>query len=210
MEFWMRNGPGNQKPCEPRTSSAGGATIWITGLPAAGKTSLACALERDLTASGCPTALLDGDVLRGQRFNDLGFDRASRAEMVRRVAQLACEQVEVGVIAIVALVSPYAADRRAARFLHTERGFQFVEIFLDTPVAVCRQRDPKGLYARAVRGELAALTGVDDPYEPPDHPELHLRVQPLHLSVDAALATLAKLGVLRLPAPARLHPLGGT
>lgn len=180
-------------PASPR---AVGATVWITGLPAAGKTTLACALARELSQAGHPIHVLDGDDLRRGACRDLGFDRTGRAEMAMRVARLASSRASGGTIVIVALVSPYAADRRAARELHAASGVPFLEIFLDTPLAVCRRRDPKGLYGRASRGDLNGLTGIDDPYERPDDPDLRLPVRALELSVRAVLDSLTARSVL--------------
>jgi bifunctional enzyme CysN/CysC len=152
-----------------------GSTLWITGLPAAGKTSLAHALERRLAEFGRIAVLLDGDVLRAGLSSDLGTSPADRSEQARRTAHLAALIAGAGPVAIVALVSPYAADRRRARELHDEAGLDFHEVFLDTPLRVCEQRDPKGLYARARAGLLAGMTGVDAPYEPPLSPAVRVR-----------------------------------
>jgi bifunctional enzyme CysN/CysC len=173
-----------------------GATIWFTGLPAAGKTTLSAAVERALVDAGHPAYRLDGDEVRRELCGDLGFDRASRAENVRRVAHVARLLADAGVLVLVALVSPYAVDRAGARELHAAVELPFVEVFLDTPVSVCEERDPKGMYARARRGELAHFTGVDDPYEAPEAPDLRLPPRPLERSVADVLATLQRLSVL--------------
>lgn len=152
-----------------------GATLWITGLPAAGKTTLGRALARELEAQARPVSLLDGDDLRRGVCADLGFDREGRRENARRTASLAAAGAQAGSIVVVALVSPYAADRRAARALHEQRDLPFIEVFLDIPLAECEQRDPKGLFAAARRGEIARFTGVDDPYEAPEGPEVIIR-----------------------------------
>jgi bifunctional enzyme CysN/CysC len=152
-----------------------GSTLWITGLPAAGKTSLAHALERRLAESGRIAVVLDGDVLRAGLSSDLGTSPADRSEQARRTAHLAALIAGAGLVAIVALVSPYALDRRRVRELHDEAGLDFHEVFLDTPLRVCEQRDPKGLYARARAGLLAGMTGVDAPYEPPLSPAVRIR-----------------------------------
>jgi bifunctional enzyme CysN/CysC len=150
----------------------GPAVLWLTGLSGAGKSTIANAVERMLNRHGCHTYLIDGDNVRGGLNRDLGFTEADRVENVRRVAEVARLFVDAGLIAIISLISPYRSDRLMAR----ERlsGGEFVEIFVDTPLEVCRQRDPKGLYAKAARGELANFTGVDAPYETPDNPELRL------------------------------------
>gem|GEM_PF-1065496 len=147
-------------------------TVWLTGLPAAGKTTLALAVERELTRMGLPTCVLDGDELRKGLSSDLGLSPADRAEQARRAAHAATMISRSGVTAIVALVSPYAEDRRRARRIHDEHGVPFFEVWVDTSLDVCEQRDPKGLYARARAGELVGLTGVDAPYEPPKTPDL--------------------------------------
>jgi bifunctional enzyme CysN/CysC len=146
--------------------------VWLTGLPGSGKSTIANLVERKLAALGRQTMLLDGDNLRQGLNADLGFDPAGRAENVRRVGEVAKLMADAGLIVIVALVSPFQADRtRAAALLPEGR---FLEIHVDAPVAVCRQRDPKGLYARADQGKVADLTGRDQPYEPPEDPALVL------------------------------------
>ncbi|MFI5956059.1 adenylyl-sulfate kinase [Cryptosporangium sp. NPDC051539] len=148
-----------------------GATVWLTGLPASGKSSVAVELERRLVAAGRPAYLLDGDNLRHGLTSDLGFAPADRSENVRRVGEVAKLFADAGLVAVVSLVSPYRADRDAVRALHRAAGLPFVEVFVDTPVEVCAERDPKGLYARREPG----LTGVDAPYEAPRSPDLVLR-----------------------------------
>jgi bifunctional enzyme CysN/CysC len=152
-----------------------GATVWITGLSGSGKSSVAVELERRLVASGRPAYLLDGDNLRHGLNSDLGFSAADRAENVRRVAAVARLLADAGVVAIASLVSPYRVDREAARAAHEQDGLPFLEVFMDTPLEVCEQRDPKGMYARARAGELTGFTGIDDPYEAPHSPDLLLR-----------------------------------
>ena len=166
-----------------------GATVWLTGLPASGKSTLAHALEDRLVRSGRPAYVLDGDNLRHGLNGDLGFSEADRAENVRRTAHVARLMADAGMVAIVSLVSPFAAERDRARELH--EGLPFFEVWVDTPVEVCEQRDPKGLYARARAGEISGMTGVDAPYEPPAAPEL---VASHNASLDAA--TGAVLGLL--------------
>nr|WP_296775176.1 adenylyl-sulfate kinase [Rhodococcus sp. (in: high G+C Gram-positive bacteria)] len=152
-----------------------GATVWITGLSASGKSTVAAELERMLVASGRPAYRLDGDNLRHGLNSDLDFSKADRAENVRRVGAVAELMADAGLIAIACLISPYRGDRDAVRRAHEEAGIAFYEVFVDTPVEVCEQRDPKGMYARARAGEISGFTGVDDPYEPPDRPDLVLR-----------------------------------
>jgi bifunctional enzyme CysN/CysC len=152
-----------------------GATIWFTGLPAAGKSTIASAVEHHLVTAGRPALLLDGDNLRHGLNGDLGFGEDARRENVRRTAHVARLLAESGTVALVSLVSPYARDREAAAGLHTAVDLPFIEVFVDTPLVLCEERDPKGLYARARSGDLCGLTGVDAPYEPPLQPDLVLR-----------------------------------
>jgi adenylyl-sulfate kinase len=151
-----------------------GLTLWLTGLPAAGKSTIAAAVHGRLAQAGRPACWLDGDRLRAGLNRDLGFDAASRAESVRRTAEVARLFADAGGVAIVSLVSPYACDRDQARDLHERAGLSFHEVWIATPLAECERRDPKGLYARARCGELSGMTGVDDPYEPPAAPDLEL------------------------------------
>ncbi|SFK79502.1 bifunctional enzyme CysN/CysC [Amycolatopsis sacchari] len=152
-----------------------GLTVWLTGLSASGKSTVAAELERLLVAAGRPAYRLDGDNLRHGLNADLGFGAADRAENVRRVTAVAQLFADAGIVAIVSLISPYRADRAKARAAHEDAGLSFVEVFVDTPLEVCEARDPKGMYARARAGEIRGFTGVDDPYEPPVAPELVLR-----------------------------------
>ncbi len=155
-------------------SGAPGCTVWFTGLSGSGKSSVAVEVERRLVAAGRPAYLLDGDNLRQGLNGDLGFSAEDRDENVRRVAHVARLFADAGVVALVPLISPYRAARDVARRLHTVAGLHFVEVFVDTPLDICEQRDPKGLYARARASEISGMTGIDDPYEPPLNPELVL------------------------------------
>lgn len=179
-----------------------GATIWFTGLPAAGKSTIASAVECQLVGEGRPAFMLDGDNLRHGLNGDLGFGEEARTENVRRTAHVARLLAESGTIAIVGLVSPYARDREEAASLHAAVDLPFIEVFVDTPLALCEQRDPKGLYARARAGDLAGMTGVDAPYEPPANPDLvlHSGQESIEDAVGKVSATLlaacaAKLAV---------------
>jgi bifunctional enzyme CysN/CysC len=151
-----------------------GATVWFTGLSGSGKSSVAVVLERLLVDRGQSAYVLDGDNLRHGLNGDLGFSAADRSENVRRVGEVARLFADAGVVALVPLISPYRADRDRARAAHAAAGARFVEVFVDTPIELCEQRDPKGLYAKARAGELPGFTGIDDPYEAPDTPELRL------------------------------------
>ncbi|MBY6414001.1 adenylyl-sulfate kinase [Rhodococcus sp. BP-252] len=160
---------------ERESRATRGATVWLTGLSASGKSTIAAELERILVASGRPAYRLDGDNLRHGLNSDLGFDRTSRAENVRRVGEVAGLMADAGLVAIACLISPYRTDRDDARRVHDRAGLRFFEVHVDTPLEVCAQRDPKGMYAKARAGEITGFTGVDDPYEAPEHPDLVLR-----------------------------------
>lgn len=172
-----------------------GATIWFTGLPAAGKSTIASALEERLVTAGRPAFLLDGDNLRHGLNGDLGFDEHARGENVRRTAHVARLLAESGTLAIVSLVSPYAHDRETAAALHSAAELPFIEVFVDAPLGLCEQRDPKGLYARARAGELTGLTGVDAPYEVPTNPTLvlHSGNESVQAAVERVIQTLSCL-----------------
>ncbi|KWX21749.1 adenylylsulfate kinase [Mycolicibacterium wolinskyi] len=151
-----------------------GATIWFTGLPASGKSTVAVAVERALVESGQVAYLLDGDNLRHGLSDDLGFSAGDRTENIRRVGHLTRLVADAGVVALASLVSPLRSDRETARALNDAAKLPFIEVHIATPVEECARRDPKGLYARAKAGELKGLTGVDAPYEPPENPDLVL------------------------------------
>jgi len=170
---------------EQRAST--GMTVWLTGLSASGKSSIAAELERSLVAAGRPAYMLDGDNLRHGVNAGLGFDAADRAENVRRAGEVAKLFADAGMVAIVSLVSPYRQDRDQARSTHEDAGLSFTEVFVDTPLEVCEQRDPKGLYARARSGEIEGFTGVDDPYEAPRTPDLVLRPADGDAATQAAI-----------------------
>jgi bifunctional enzyme CysN/CysC len=164
--------------------------LWLTGLPSAGKSSIADALERRLHAMGMHTYVLDGDNVRSGLNKDLGFTPGDRAENVRRVAEVSRVLVDAGLIVIVALVSPFRADRAAAKNLF--RPGDFAEVWVNTPAEVCADRDPKGLYAKAKAGTLPNMTGIGQNYEPPDHPDLVIDgAGPLDAATDELCALLA-------------------
>jgi bifunctional enzyme CysN/CysC len=146
----------------------------MTGLPSSGKSTIAHALEQRLIATGQPAYVLDGDNLRHGLNGDLGFGDEDRTENVRRTAHVARLFADSGVVAIVSLVSPFAADRAAARALVEAEGLPFREVWVSTPVEECERRDPKGLYKKARAGELPGFTGVDGPYEAPELPNVEL------------------------------------
>jgi bifunctional enzyme CysN/CysC len=170
--------------------------VWLTGLPASGKSTIAAALEQLLVSQGRVAYLLDGDNLRHGLNGNLGFSAEDRAENVRRTAQVARLFADSGAIALVSLVSPYARDRIAARELHGEAGIEFLEVYVNTPIEECERRDPKGLYARARRGELSGMTGIDDPYEAPAAPEVEIDGGSVEAAVVAIVAELERLGVI--------------
>jgi adenylyl-sulfate kinase len=155
-----------------RLHGHGGALVWLTGLSGAGKSTIANLVDRRLHAMGRHSVLLDGDVVRTGLCGDLGFSPEDRAENDRRIGEVGLLFAQTGVIALVAVIAPYERDRQAAR----ERlaPGRFVEVFVDASLAVCEQRDTKGLYAKARAGKLSDFTGVNAPYEVPSKPELHL------------------------------------
>ena len=160
-----------------------GCVVWMTGLSGSGKSTVAHAMEEHLVRSGRLAYVLDGDNVRHGLNADLGFSPEDRAENIRRIGQVAALFAEAGVIAITAFISPYRADRRAARQAVGDE--RFVEVFLDTPAAECEKRDPKGLYRKARAGEISDFTGVDAPYEKPDSPEIILNT--LETNVQACV-----------------------
>ncbi len=172
------------------------AVLWFTGLSGAGKSTIANLVERRLHALGRHTYVLDGDNLRHGLNRDLGFSEADRAENVRRASEAAALFADAGLIVIASLISPYRAERTRARQRVPEG--EFIEVFVDAPVAECRRRDPKGLYQKADAGLIRGFTGVDAPYEPPEAPELHLRTaeaSPDELA-ERVVAELRRRGVL--------------
>jgi bifunctional enzyme CysN/CysC len=169
-----------------------GATVWFTGFSGSGKSTLAVEVERQLVERHRSAYLLDGDNLRHGLNGDLGFSAGDRTENVRRVAEVARLFADAGLVSLVPLISPYRAGRDAARQLHEAAGLRFLEVFVDTPFELCEQRDPKGLYAKARRGELAGFTGIDDPYEAPLTPDLVVTTAD-HSVVELAAAVVAAL-----------------
>ncbi|MFD6455070.1 adenylyl-sulfate kinase, partial [Nocardia sp. NPDC060220] len=169
-------------------------TVWLTGLSGSGKSTLAVELERLLVATGRPAYLLDGDNLRHGLNAGLGFSPADRDENVRRVAEVAALFADSGAVAIVSVISPFAAQRTAARTVHTDRELPFHEVFVDTPLAECERRDSKGLYAKARAGELPGFTGIGSPYERPDHADLVITPE-LGSPAEIAAHILRELGI---------------
>jgi len=161
----------------------GARTVWFTGLSGSGKSTLAFALEQALHARGVASYVLDGDNIRFGLNRDLGFAPEDRTENIRRIGEVCRLFQDAGLVVLTAFVSPYRADRDAVRELH--EGATFIEVFVDTPVEVCEQRDPKGLYKKARAGEITNFTGIDAPYEPPIDPDIRVdTTQPLETCIE--------------------------
>ncbi|MCP5409289.1 MAG: adenylyl-sulfate kinase [Chromatiaceae bacterium] len=171
--------------------------IWFTGLSASGKSTIAGALEQILTHQGYHTYLLDGDNVRHGLCNDLGFSDDDRSENIRRVGEVAKLMADAGLIILAAFISPFRSDRRIVREILPEG--QFVEVFVDATLEVCRKRDPKQLYAKADRGEIKCFTGIDSPYEEPYNPEVRIDANRLSVAeaVNQLLAYLHASGALK-------------
>lgn len=151
-----------------------GCTLWLTGLSGSGKSTIGVALEKALIQQGVLAYRLDGDNVRHGLNANLGFSPDDREENIRRVGEVAKLFADSGVVTISSFISPYQRDRDQVRVIHEEAGLPFLEVFVDTPIEVCEQRDPKGLYKKARAGEIKGFTGIDDPYESPARPEVHV------------------------------------
>ena len=175
-----------------------GATIWLTGLPSAGKTTLALAVAERLRAKGRRVEVLDGDEIRTSLSADLGFSREDRYANVTRIGLVAELLASHGILVLAPVIAPYADSRAAVAARHDERGTPYLEVHVATPVEVCAERDVKGLYAKREAGELSGLTGVDAPYEVPDAPDLriHTHAQSVADSAAALLALLSEKGLV--------------
>jgi adenylyl-sulfate kinase len=160
-----------------------GCVVWLTGLSGAGKSTIAHAVERALFARGNYPVVLDGDHLRKGLNSDLGFSASERSENLRRTGAVAALFADAAIVVLCALISPFRADRERIRA--TVGADRFLEIFIDTPIDVCERRDPKGLYQRARRGEIAEFTGISSPYEPPDQPALIIRTDTISAETAA-------------------------
>ena len=168
-----------------------GATLWFTGLSGSGKSTIAVALEKALYQRGHVVYRLDGDNIRLGINRNLGFSAEDRTENIRRIGEIAKLFVDAGVIVLSSFISPYRADRDLVRQLHAEAGMEFIECFVDTPLDVAEERDPKGLYKKARAGEIPNFTGIDDPYEQPEQAEITL---PTHrMSLDEEVQALLNL-----------------
>jgi adenylylsulfate kinase len=175
-----------------------GCTIWLTGLPSSGKSTIAFSLEHALVQQGRLAYVLDGDNIRHGLNKNLGFSAEDREENIRRIGEVAKLFADAGLITITSFISPYRADRDKARQLHDATKLPFIEVFIDTPVDECEKRDPKGLYKKARAGEIKNFTGVNDPYEPPLKPELVVKtggVRP-ETCVETLLNHLRQSGIL--------------
>jgi bifunctional enzyme CysN/CysC len=171
-------------------------TVWLTGLSASGKSTIAFEVEQRLISSGRSAYVLDGDNIRHGLNADLGFSAEDRSENVRRVGEVSRLMADAGLVVLVPIISPYRADRLLVRRSHLDAGIRFVEVHVSTPIEECERRDPKGLYARARAGEITGFTGVDDPYESPEHPDLILdtSTRDIEACVDALLDHLGEPG----------------
>lgn len=175
-----------------------GVTLWFTGLSGSGKSTIAVALERELARRGRISYRLDGDNIRLGINRNLGFTAEDRTENIRRIGEIAKLFVDAGVIALTSFISPYRADRDTARALHTAAGMDFIEVYVDCPLGEAERRDPKGLYKKARTGEIKNFTGISDPYEAPENPDLVLKTAEMDLAseVQALLTLMEKRGLL--------------
>lgn len=174
------------------------ATIWLTGLSASGKSTVAVALEQVLISQGKHAYVLDGDNVRHGLNKNLGFSAEDRAENIRRIGEVAKLFTEAGALTLTSFISPYRADRDLARKLHEDAGLTFIEVYVDTPLEIAEERDPKGLYKKARAGEIKGFTGIDDPYEEPEKAELILKTgeQTIEESVRVLYDYLDSKGLL--------------
>ncbi|KLT44034.1 putative adenylyl sulfate kinase [Cutaneotrichosporon oleaginosum] len=178
-----------------------GATIWFTGLSASGKSTIATALEQALLHRNLHSFRLDGDNIRFGLNKDLGFDPQSRVENIRRIGEVSLLFASSSSLALTAFISPYAADRDLARSLHAKHSppLPFIEVFVDAPLAVVEQRDPKGLYAKARAGEIKEFTGISAPYEAPPNPEIHIKTDQVDVkgAVEIVIKYLIDNGIIK-------------
>lgn len=175
-----------------------GVTLWFTGLSGSGKSTVAVAIEQALFKRGHLSYRLDGDNIRLGINKNLGFTAEDRTENIRRIGEIAKLFVDTGVITLSSFISPYRADREQVRKIHADAGYPFIEVFVDCSLQEAEKRDPKGLYKKARAGEIKNFTGIDDPYEAPTNPEIHLKSDTMTLEeeVDAVLAYLEQKGLL--------------
>ena len=175
-----------------------GCTLWLTGLSGSGKSTVGVALEHALNARGVLAYRLDGDNVRHGLNANLGFGADDRKENIRRIGEVAKLFADAGVVTISSFISPYQADRDQVRKIHEDAGLKFLEVFINTPIEICEQRDPKGLYKKARAGEIKGFTGIDDPYELPKDPEIDLKTgeNTIEQSVEQLVAELTKRGLI--------------
>jgi adenylylsulfate kinase len=175
-----------------------GVTVWLTGLSASGKSTIAVALEQVLIQRGHHAYVLDGDNVRHGLNKNLGFSAEDRAENIRRIGEVCKLFADAGIITISSFISPYRADRDNVRALHGAANLPFLEVYIDCPLDEAEKRDPKGLYKKARAGEIKGFTGIDDPYEEPSNAEIHLRTDQFSVeeSVRALLEELDSRGIL--------------
>jgi adenylylsulfate kinase len=178
-----------------------GATLWFTGLSGSGKSTVAVALEKALAVRGVLSYRLDGDNIRHGINANLGFSAEDRQENIRRVGEISRLFADSGMVVLSSFISPYRDDRELVRKMHVESDLRFLEVFIDCPLEEAEARDPKGLYKKARAGEIRGFTGIDDPYEAPEAPELHLRTDKMTLEqeVDAVIASLQEQGIIPIP-----------
>ncbi len=176
-----------------------GATIWMTGLSGSGKSTIAVALEQVLLQQGKHAYVLDGDNVRHGLNKNLGFTAEDRTENIRRIGEVSKLFADAGIISVTSFISPYRADRDIVRKLHAEADLPFLEVYVETPLEVAEERDPKGLYKKARAGEIKGFTGIDDPYEEPESAELilHTAQQTIEESVRALLDLIESQGLLK-------------
>jgi adenylylsulfate kinase len=181
-----------------RTLGQKGATLWFTGFSGSGKSTVAVALEQALMRRSRLSDRLDGDNIRLGINKNLGFSAADRTENIRRIGEVGKLFADAGIIVLSSFISPYRADRDSVRALHQEGGLDFIEIYVDCPLDEAERRDPKGLYKKARAGQIKNFTGIDDPYEAPNAPELVLKTAEMTLSqeVDAIIELMIQRGIL--------------
>lgn len=184
-------------PRRPQAPAGAGVTVWLTGLPSAGKSTIADALAERLRADGLRVEVLDGDAMRAQLSPNLGFSREARDTNVRRIGYVAELLARNGVVVLAPVIAPYAETRSRVRASHEERGTRYLEVHVATPVDVCAERDVKGLYAKQAAGLISGLTGRDDPYEVPKEPDLRIPAhrQSVGESVSVLFEFLRSAGV---------------
>ena len=177
-----------------------GATVWFTGLSGSGKSTIAVALEKALHSDSILSYRLDGDNVRMGINKNLGFSEQDRKENIRRIGEVCKLFGDAGMIAISSFISPYSEDRNEVRILHDDADLKFIEVFVDCPLEIAEGRDPKGLYKKARAGEIKNFTGIDDPYEMPNNPEIHLNSHKMSLKEEVGIIIdcLKNCGVIKL------------